>query len=298
MIVVAGSTGNLGFRIAKALVQEGVAVRALVRAESSKDTIADLNKLDAEVHVLAAWDLKGLTAACRGATCVVSAVAGLRDVIIDAQTLLLDAAVAAKVPRFIPSDYSLNFLKFPHGTNRNLDLRREFHTYLDHQPISATSVFMGAFMDMLTNEMPVILFKQKMVMYWGKADHKWGFTTIDNTAQYTAKVALDDAAPRVLNIAGALQTPQEIRTIVQEVFGEKYKLFCPGGSGLLGFIIRAAKTLSPSPNDLYPAWQGMQYMHNMIDDRSTMKALDNDRYAGMRWTGIRELLSAYKQQQA
>jgi len=61
----------------------------------------------------------------------VSALAGLRDVIVEAQTVLLDAAIKAGVPRFIPSDDSIDFTKFPAGENRNLDLRREFHQRLD-----------------------------------------------------------------------------------------------------------------------------------------------------------------------
>ncbi len=42
------------------------------------------------------------------------------------QGKVLDAAVAAGVPRFIPSDYSLDFTKTRPGENRNLDLRRRF----------------------------------------------------------------------------------------------------------------------------------------------------------------------------
>jgi hypothetical protein len=39
----------------------------------------------------------------------VSALAGLRETIIDAQKVFLDAAVEANVQRFIPSDYSSDF---------------------------------------------------------------------------------------------------------------------------------------------------------------------------------------------
>jgi len=40
---------------------------------------------------------------------VVSALAGLRDVIVETQAALLDAAIKARVPRFIPSDFSIDF---------------------------------------------------------------------------------------------------------------------------------------------------------------------------------------------
>ena len=71
-----------------------------------------------------------MTPACSRASCVVSALQGLRDVIVETQTVLLDAAIKAEVPRFIPSDYSIDFTKFPPGENRNLDLRRDFHNCL------------------------------------------------------------------------------------------------------------------------------------------------------------------------
>jgi hypothetical protein len=114
----------------------------------------------------------------RAASCVVSALQGLRDVIVEAQTVLLDAAIKADVPRFIPSDYSIDFTKFPPGENRNLDLRRDFHKRLDKTPISATTIFNGAFADMLTGQMPLILFELKRVLYWGDADQRMDFTTI------------------------------------------------------------------------------------------------------------------------
>ena len=54
--------------------------------------------------------------------CLVSALAGLRETVIDAQKIILDAAVEANVPRFIPSDYSIDFTNLKEGQNRNLDL--------------------------------------------------------------------------------------------------------------------------------------------------------------------------------
>ncbi len=127
IIVVAGATGNLGQRIAKALLAEGAEVRCLVRTESNPTHIDDLKNLGATIKVLSDWTEAAISEACRGATCVVSVLAGLRDVVIDAQTVLLDGAIKVGVPRFIPSDYSLDFTRFTPGENRNLDWRREFH---------------------------------------------------------------------------------------------------------------------------------------------------------------------------
>ena len=91
-----------------------------------------------------------------GTSCVVSALAGLADVIVDAQSVLLDAALKARVPRFIPSNFSIDFTKLQAGENRNLDLRRDFDKRLDQAPIAATTIFNGAFAELLTNQMPLI----------------------------------------------------------------------------------------------------------------------------------------------
>jgi uncharacterized protein YbjT (DUF2867 family) len=290
IIAVAGATGNLGGHIIHALLEKGAVVHAIVRTNSDSIKMNELEKQGVKVFRVNMNDTQEISNACIGASCFVSALAGLRDVIIDTQKILLDSAIAAGVPRFIPSDYSLDFTPFSHGENRNLDFRRAFHEYLDKRPIAATSIFNGAFADMITGQMPLILFKQKIVLYWGDPDHKLIFTTVKDTASYTANVALDDSAPRILRIAGDQISPLEIRTIVSEISGEKFRLIRAGGPGMLSTIIKITRKLSPAENELYPAWQGMQYMRNMIDERSTLKQTDNLRYPDMHWTTIRDVL--------
>jgi nucleoside-diphosphate-sugar epimerase len=285
VIVVAGAAGNLGGRIARALLERGASVRALVRSSTAREKIERLEALGATIASEAA-------PACSGAACVVSALAGLRDVIVDAQTVLLEAAVRGGVPRFIPSDFSIDFTKFPPGENRNLELRREFHTRLDKTSISATTIFNGAFADMLTGQMPLILFKAKRVLYWGDAGQRMDFTTIDDTAVFTACAALDPSTPRFLRIAGDQLSARELAEVVSEVTGQKFRLFRAGSLGTLGALIRIARAIAPGEKQLYPAWQGMQYMRNMFDGRAKLEPLDNGRYPGIRWTTVRDVLRA------
>jgi nucleoside-diphosphate-sugar epimerase len=293
IIVVAGATGDLGHRIVNALLERGAEVRVIVRSNTSSEKRSEFEKRGVTVFSITNWNVTEISPACNGASCVVSALAGLRDVVIDAQKILLDAAIAAHVPRFIPSDYSLDFTPFSEGENRNLDWRREFHRYLDKTSLSATSIFNGAFADMLTGQMPLVLFKQKLVLFWGDADHKMYFTTKDNTAAYTACAALDPEAPRYLRIAGDIISPREMRAVVNEVSGKKYRLIRAGGLGLLSVLIKVARTMAPGEKEIYPAFQGMQYMRNMMDDRATLRALDNGRYPMGRWTTAKDVLAAH-----
>jgi nucleoside-diphosphate-sugar epimerase len=291
-VVVAGAAGNLGERIVKALRGRGAGVRALVRQSTAREKVERLQALGAETLCVDLCCAPEVRLACAGASCVVSALQGLRDVIVEAQTALLDGAIKAEVPRFIPSDYSIDFTKLPAGQNRNLDLRRDFHERLDTTSISATTIFNGAFADMLTGQMPLVLFKLRRVLYWGNADQRMDFTTMDDTAVFTANAALDSFTPRFLRIAGDQLSARELAAVASEVTGERYRLLRAGGLGMLGVLIKVGRTIAPAGQQLYPAWQGMQYMRNMFDGRAKLEPLDNDRYPGMRWTTARDVLAA------
>ncbi len=291
-IVVAGATGNLGGKIVTHLTSLGAKVVVIVRKNSDQQKVEALINTGATVKEIDVWNIETITSICEGATCVVSALAGLKEVIIDAQTILLDAAVKAGVPRFIPSDYSLDFTPFNDGENRNLDWRRSFHRILEKRNIAATTIFNGAFADMLTGQMPLILFKQKLVLHWGKSDHPMCFTSIDNTAEYTAYVALDNSTPRFLHIAGDIKSPKELQSIISKISGNRYKIFRAGGSGFLSTMIKIVRFMSGGENELYPPWQGMQYMRNMIDERARLSKLDNERYPSINWTSAEDILNS------
>jgi nucleoside-diphosphate-sugar epimerase len=294
-IALAGATGDLGHRIALALLDRGAQVRALVRPGSAaKPALTTLRERGATIVEVNFSDAAALAQACAGAACVVSALSGLREVIIDTQTQLLDAAVAAGVPRFIPSDYSIDFTRLPEGSNRNLDLRREFGRRLDQAPIQATSVLNGMFMDLLTGQAPVILFKIRRVLYWGSADQPLDFTTTADTAAFTAAAALDPTTPRYLRVAGEVATVRDLQAIAGAVTGRRFGRLRAGGLWLLKLMIKLTRRLAPAPKEVFPPWQGMQYLHNMFTGLPKFASLDNDRYPDIKWTKVRDVLAARK----
>ncbi|WP_231590667.1 NmrA family NAD(P)-binding protein [Hymenobacter terrenus] len=291
-IALAGATGDLGFRIAQSLLERGAIVRALVRPGSTKPEITSLRNLGAAIVEVDFNSVPALTHACAGASCVVSALSGLRDVIVDGQKRLLDAAVAAGVPRFIPSDYSIDYTKLLDSSNRNLDLRREFSQRLDQAPIQATSILNGMFTDLLTGQAPVVLFGLKRVLYYGSADQPLDFTTVANTAEFTAAAALDPTTPRHLRVAGEVATVRGLQKAASEATGQQFKLLRVGGLWILSTMIKVTRALMPTSDDIFPPWQGMQYLHNMFTGRPKLAPLDNARYPDIRWTSIREVLAA------
>jgi uncharacterized protein YbjT (DUF2867 family) len=291
IIVIVGATGNLGGKIVNALLTKGAEVRAIVRLETDLKKIKELEEKGVKVFQVDTSNKAEISKHCNGADCFVSALAGLKETIIDAQRVFLDAAIEAKVPRFIPSDYSSDFTNLKEGQNRNLDLRREFHRYLDTTPIKATTIFNGPFMDLLTTEMPLILFKQQRILCWGNPNQIIEFTTTLNVADFTAEAAIDDNTPRFLRIAGDRLSCNDFVKLLTELTNLKYKLFRPGGIRLLNFVINLTRFFSPSKKVLYPAWQGMQYMRDMMEGKIIFQKYDNDRYANIRWTSVKDFLT-------
>lgn len=289
-VLLAGATGNLGGKILKELVKMGVPVLALVRKETPKDKISKLKLEGAEVLYTDFQDAKTLGLSLKGVSTVISALSGLYDVIIEKQAVLLDASVIAGVDKFIPSDFSIDFTKFPEGQNRNLDLRRKLHILLDNAPISSTSIFNGAFADMLKGQMPLILYMVRRVLYFQNPDQKMDFTCIDNVAQFTAKAALDPKTPRYLRISGDQLSAREIAELAGKISGKKYGLLYGGSLKFLEILIRILKIINPARNKLYPAWQGMQYMRNMFEGKCKLEPLDNSRYPDIKWKKVEDIL--------
>jgi uncharacterized protein YbjT (DUF2867 family) len=287
-IVVAGATGNLGQRICKELIKTGAHVKAIVRKSSDPKKVDSLRIMGVEIAQVSQFNGEELIAACRGAVCVVSAVTGLRDVIVDAQLELLDAAVAAGVPRFIPSDFSSDFTGIPTGENRNFDLRKEFHSHLDSKPIKATSIFNGCFADILRYNTPLFNTKAQTVAYYGdKTGWQIDFTTLDDTAAFTAKAALDATTPRFLRIASFRVSPDDLVALSERYKDKKFELVDMGSMEGFSAYNKNQRAQDPAGEEqLYPKWQQAQYLYSMFLVHH--EELDNSRYSGLIWSKVED----------
>jgi uncharacterized protein YbjT (DUF2867 family) len=292
-VLVAGATGDLGQRIVRELLTHDARIRVLTRPGSG--SAASLYGANDRIDIVTAayTDHAALTTAVAGTDVVVSAVSGTRPVIVDAQRALLAAAVAAGVPRFIPSDYSSDYRQIALGSNRNFELRREFAADLDAAPIQVTSVLNGAFADMLTGTAPMIAFGRRKVMFWSSADQVLDFTTKDDVARVVALVALDADAPRVVEIAGDRVTARSVAQTMSELTGTPFKLQFAGTTGTLSLLAKAVRRFSTSTDAAFPAWQGMQYFVSMFSGQAQLHHVDNDRYGEHNWTTVRDVLAAH-----
>jgi hypothetical protein len=145
-------------------------------------------------------------------------------------------------------------------------------------------------MDLLTTDMPLILFKQKRILCWGDPNQIIEFTTTDDVAELTAAAAIEEDTPRYLRIAGDRLSCNDFVKVLTDLTNQQYKIFRPGGISLFNLLIRVTRFFSPSKNELYPAWQGMQYMRDIMEGRVIFQKYDNDRYSNIKWTSVKEFL--------
>lgn len=87
-------------------------------------------------------------------------------------------------------------------------------------------------------------------------------------------------------------TAPEIAAIASELSGKRYRVLRPGGVGLLEVMIRLSRALDRREEEVFPAWQGMQYMRDMYGGQAKLEPLDNGRYPELRWTSVREVMAA------
>jgi uncharacterized protein YbjT (DUF2867 family) len=291
-VLVIGASGQLGRKIVRELVAARRAdVRVTHREATNKDALDALRETGAELVAADLTAPASLARACHGVDVIVSAVQGLRELIVDGQTRLLRAAEEAGVARMIPSDYALDFFKTEEGQNRNLDLRREFDRVLDQSSVRGTSLLCGAFMDLLAYGAMGPDQKTGIFRVWGDVDQPCDFTFTDDVARYVAELALDPEAPRVVRVAGDTKSARQLGAIFEEVRGKPVKLESMGSLDTLGAVIENLRAEDPAETNPFPRWQRLQYTRDMQSGRGQLSPLDNARYPSVHPVDIRGLLA-------
>ncbi|KAI8608177.1 hypothetical protein BC830DRAFT_30838 [Chytriomyces sp. MP71] len=244
---------------------------------------------------------ESLAKAVFGAFAVLSCLWGLEEAMIHVQQRLLEAAIAAKITRFVPSDYSVDFTRFPSGYNRNFDLRRKFHGVAKDvienaskgkEPIiQFTSVFCGCFMEIVQSGKFLVRFSDKEIAYYGDQDTGMDFTSIEDVAKYTAAVALDKSrTPLKLHIAGAQVSPVQLQTIASKATKEEFGIRWLMPFWLLWIVSWFLRIFFPGDkDDVAPLWQNIQYAY-CYKFVQPEPELDNRRYKNISWISMEDIL--------
>ncbi|KAM0261425.1 hypothetical protein ACHAQJ_002278 [Trichoderma viride] len=144
-VALTGANGSVGKVLLKALVNAGSFNITILRRSSSSATYPDgVKVVDVDFE-----SADSLTAALAGQDAVVSAVAGSAPV--SEQKLLVDAAIAAGVRRFLPSEFGCDLDNELARKLPVFSLKIELQNYLKEKakttPLTYTLAYSGPFLD-------------------------------------------------------------------------------------------------------------------------------------------------------
>ncbi|NTZ63471.1 NmrA family NAD(P)-binding protein [Agrobacterium tumefaciens] len=282
IVVLAGATGHLGNLVARALADKNdTVVRALVRPGSAAKAagLAGLGVEVVETAIDGSGDQGALDRAMEGAFSVVSALQGGPDIIVGAQSRLLEAAARAGASRFIPSDFSMNMFGLAEGENINLDIRRAFARQADgiRGRVSVVHVLNGCFIDtrVLFGFLGAINLERGEAYLWGEGNQPMDFTTFADTARFTAEAATDpNPVPAIFNVAGDSLNFHDLVKAYEEGSGKSLTVVRMGS--LADMDAEIAKRQRADPQNMY-AYIPLMYWRGMLNGKGKLGEFVNDR---------------------
>ncbi len=285
-VLLLGATGNLGAMIGRQLLQRNAKLRVLVRPGSAA-------KLDPTIAAQSEV-VEDEATAFQGVYTVVSAVQGGPETIVTAQLKWLQAAREAGVRRFIPSDYSFDFLGLADGENINSDWRRQFAKQAEalSGPIEIVHIMIGCFLDhgVLFGFLGAIDFNKREAYLWGDGNAQMQFTTYADTAALTAEAALsEDSLPRSLKFAGDSLNFHDLLKEVEAGAGIALSVRRMGNLADLDAAIAQAQ--AAQPGNIF-AWLPNMYWRGMLSGKGDLRELQNDEFPSLRPMRVRDYLKA------
>ncbi len=278
-VLMVGATGMLGGRIAaQLLILPQVQLRLLVRPEPPLDAgkEAALDGLIAAGAQVVAGDLAdpdSLVTATTGVDVVVSAIQGGRDVVVNGQVALARAAADNGVRRILPSDFALDIFKAPPGEHASFDLRRDADEIIAGTGIQAVHILNGALMDGFVDAF--FDHEARTATFWGSGEETFDATTVEDTARYTARAAMDPAVPvGKFAVAGEQLSFGRMVNAVEAATGRSYTRRSLGTIDDLRQAIEDIRQSDPDPM----ARVMLAYQLFMLTGVTALENLQNGRY--------------------
>ncbi|KAI1774426.1 hypothetical protein F4818DRAFT_419889 [Hypoxylon cercidicola] len=162
--------------------------------------------------------LRSLVKGCDVVIC--SYLADDNNVMVEGQKLLIDLCVEEGVPRYIPSDYTIEFPKLRLGQFIKKNPMIQINEYLESKNIKAAHILVGIFMETLFSDLLYIWDpKERTIQYYGSGDEVLELSTYDTAGRYLAAVAVDPEAVGFLRFLGDRKSTNQIISDFRSVYG-------------------------------------------------------------------------------
>ncbi|KAF4438028.1 hypothetical protein F53441_12880 [Fusarium austroafricanum] len=215
-IAVAGAAGALGSTVFQRLVDSNIFnLTVLTRAGSKSTFPKDIKVIQVDYE-----SLESLTAALQGQDAVVST---LGSMAIPSQSLLIDAAIAAGVKRFLPSEFGSNLI-IP--TVRNLPVFRtkviiedKLITLANEGKISYTFVYNSGFLDWGLENNLFLDFSKSEVTLWDGGNTEFSTTTLASVGDGVIGILThpEETQDRIVYIQDTVVTQNKLLEMAKEL---------------------------------------------------------------------------------
>lgn len=199
-VAIAGFTGKMARLITMYLLENhsSVKIHGICRSIDKVPAILRSNP-NITLFQTTSTDIPGLRLALTGTSVCICAYLGDDTLMIDGQKTLIDACIAEDVPRYVASDWSLDFRGLEFGDHPAKDPMKYVQKYLEEKEsegkIKGVHVLNGAFMQVVWASFLGYVDTEKGIFrYFGTGDEKLEVTTYEDAAAFTAEVAVDPNA--------------------------------------------------------------------------------------------------------
>jgi hypothetical protein len=141
------------------------------------------------------YNASALRTLVRGADIVICCYFADNETMVNGQKLLIDLCEEAKVPRYIASDYTLDFRGLEFGDIPMKDPMKHVQAYLETKKVvKGVHILVSMFMETFWTAFQVLDAETKTFRYWGGGNVKFEMTSMKGVVEYTAAVAMDTKA--------------------------------------------------------------------------------------------------------
>ena len=206
-IAIAGFTGKMSRLITEALLRTHpeVKIHGICRTPSKVDPKFSSHP-NITIFQSEATDTSALRAALSGVSACICCYLDLFNpqFMVEGQKTLIDACILESVPRYIASDWCMDFRGLPLGGHPAKDPMKIVYAYLEEKEsegmIKAVHILTGGFMEFFfASFLGYVDAEKGEFTYYGTGEERLDMTTMRDAANFTAEVAVDGSANGFLN---------------------------------------------------------------------------------------------------
>ncbi|EXM17085.1 hypothetical protein RAB80_005542 [Fusarium oxysporum f. sp. vasinfectum] len=288
---IAGITGKFGRLVASKLLQNpNINLRGYARDPSKViPSIAESPRV--KLFKGEAFDDTSIKPFVTGTDVIICAYLGADDLMIDGQKKLIDACDEAGVPRYVASDWALDYTKLKLGELFPKDPMIHVKAYLETKKTTkGVHILIGGFMDPILSPFFSVWDPQTQTLrYWGEGDEPFEGTSYENAAEFTAAVVADKSAIGIKKYLGDRKSIKEIAATFDKVYGVKPKLERLGSLEDLKTKMHVLR--EKNPTDVY-SYMPLFFMYYWINGQTFVgPETDNEQYKEVKPETWEEYLS-------